>query len=411
MQKLQLFSVLIFLSFFTFSQENTFPKEQLKFFLDCHDCDFTFVRQELPFISFVRNPQLADVHILSSESRTGSGGRKYFLNFIGMNGLTGKNADYEYLSGQSETDDDVRRGLLKIIKTGILHFYSITGRLNNIEIELEKHETEEAVTPGDDPWKLWIINIDAGSDFEKEESQNEYAFNSEIEIEKVTEAWKTNFELSYETEQENYFDDGEKISNNQYQIEFSGNYIKSLNSRWSAGIFGGYYSQTYLNIKNRYQANAGIEYNIFPWDVSNRKVFAFRYQAGINKYDYNEITIYDKLNENLLYQALSLNLEMVQPWGNIETRLEGRNYFHDFSKNRITFDSFFSIRLSRMLSIYAGLEANVVHDQLYLPKGDTSIEDLLLRRRKLATTYEISGRFGFRFTFGSIYNSVVNERF
>jgi hypothetical protein len=411
MQKLQLINLLFFISFFAFSQENNSSGEQLNFFLDCHDCDFTFVRQELPFISFVRNPQLADVHILSSESRTGSGGRKYFLNFIGMNGLAGKNAEYEYLSGQSETDDDVRRGLLKVLKTGILHFYSITGQLIDIEIELEKHETGETATPADDPWKLWIINIDAGSDFEKEESQNEYAFNSEIEIEKVTGAWKTNFELSYETEQENYFDNGEKISNNQYEIEFSGNYIKSLTSRWSAGIFGGYYSQTYLNIKNRYQANAGVEYNIFPWDVSNRKVFTFRYQAGINKYDYNEITIYDKLNENLYYQALSLNLEMVQPWGNIETRLEGRNYFHDFSKNRITFDSFFSIRLTRMLSVYTGLEANVLHDQLYLPKGDTSIEDLLLRRRKLATTYEISGRFGFRFTFGSIYNSVVNERF
>jgi hypothetical protein len=246
-----MFLMFLFSNLLVNGQNYSEGKESLYFFLDCHDCDFTFVRQELPFISFVRNPQLADVHILSSESRTGSGGRKYFLNFIGMNGLTGKNADYEYLSGQSETDDDVRRGLLKIIKTGILHFYSITGRLNNIEIELEKHETEEAVASGDDPWKLWIINIDAGSDFEKEESQNEYAFNSEIEIEKVTEAWKTNFELSYETEQENYFDDGEKISNNQYQIEFSGNYIKSLNSRWSAGIFGGYYSQTYFYIKNR----------------------------------------------------------------------------------------------------------------------------------------------------------------
>jgi len=73
----------------------------------------------------------------------------------------------------------------------------------NYEIELEKHETGETATPADDPWKLWIINIDAGSDFEKEESQNEYAFNSEIEIEKVTGAWKTNFELSYETEKEN----------------------------------------------------------------------------------------------------------------------------------------------------------------------------------------------------------------
>jgi hypothetical protein len=43
--------------------------------------------------------------------------------------------------------------------------------------------------------------------------------------------------------------------------------------------------------------------------------------------------------------------------------------------------------------------------------GEASRDDLLLERRKLATTYEVGGRIGFRFTFGSMYNNVVNERF
>jgi hypothetical protein len=70
-----------------------------------------------------------------------------------------------------------------------------------------------------------------------------------------------------------------------------------------------------------------------------------------------------------------------------------------------------SVRLAKQLSVYFEIESEIIHDQLYLPKGDASLEDVLLRRRKLATTYEISGNIGIRFTFGSIYNSVVNERF
>jgi len=72
--------------------------KEIKFFLDCYRCDFDFVRQELEFVSFVRDPNLADVHILSSSSRTGSGGYKYFLNFIGMKLLENQNLEYEYIS-------------------------------------------------------------------------------------------------------------------------------------------------------------------------------------------------------------------------------------------------------------------------------------------------------------------------
>ncbi len=406
--------LLILLLLFTFNliaQENQESKKQINFFLECEACDFTFVRQELEFVSFVRDPKLADVHILSSHSHTGSGGRIFFIEFIGMGTFEGQNFDYEYLAEQSETEDQTRKGLLKLIQTGILQYYSKAGLLKQLEIDLDKNENTEIVSTIEDPWKLWVFQIEAGTFFQKEESQNEYTFNTEVRVDKVTDDWKMRIEGQYQIYRENFFDDGEKITNNQEEAEINANYVLSLSPHWSAGIFSGYSSRTYMNIKHMYEFAPGVEYNIFPWDISNRKIFTLRYQAGIRNYYYNEVTIYDKTDELLFYEELSLNLELVQPWGTIETRLEGRHYFHDFSKNRLSFDTELSVRLTKQFSVFAEIEAQVVHDQLYLPKGDASLEDILLQRRKQATTYELGGQVGLRFTFGSIYSSVVNERF
>ncbi|MFO7719629.1 MAG: hypothetical protein R6W85_04220, partial [Gillisia sp.] len=51
-----------------------------------------------------------------------------------------------------------------------------------------------------------------------------------------------------------------------------------------------------------------------------------------------------------------------------------------------------------------------VQDQLSLPKGDASLEDLLLQLRQLATTYGISLSLGLSYSFGSVFNNVVNTR-
>jgi len=121
-------SLLFILLNFIFLSPNIAQETQnaspINFFLDCWRCDFDYVRQNLEFISFVRDPNLADVHILSSSSRTGSGGDKYYLNFIGRNDFAGQNYEYTYTSDQSETDDETRNGLLQLIKTGIIQYYS-----------------------------------------------------------------------------------------------------------------------------------------------------------------------------------------------------------------------------------------------------------------------------------------------
>ncbi|HUX59519.1 MAG TPA: hypothetical protein VMV77_21275 [Bacteroidales bacterium] len=410
-----IFKIVLLLQILTlkngYSQENSKLSSPASFFLDCEDCDFTFVRQELPFVSFVRDPQLADVHILVTDSNTGSGGNKYFLNFIGLKEFKGLSYDYTMTSKQSDTDNDVRKTLLKLIKIGILPYYSKTDFLDQLNIDLEESNNKRADEMVTDAWNKWVFNIESEVELQKEKSQNQYSVNINANAGKVTEEWKTKFEVSYELNQENYFDNGEKITNKQDAKELSTDFIKNLTDKWSAGFFGHYLSSAYLNTKNYYRVSSGIEYNFFPWEECNRRAFIIRYGAGINYINYMEETIYDKLKETLFSEALLLRLKLVQPWGDISVGLEGSHYFHDFSKNRLTLESDFSIRLSKNLSVFCEIQSEVIHDQFYLPKGDASLEDILLKRRKLETTYELSSQIGFRFTFGSIFNNVVNERF
>lgn len=54
---------------------------------------------------------------------------------------------------------------------------------------------------------------------------------------------------------------------------------------------------------------------------------------------------------------------------------------------------------------------SLLRDQMYLAKGGATDGEVLLRRRQLATSYQYFAGAGLSYTFGSIYNSVVNRRF
>jgi hypothetical protein len=62
------------------------------------------------------------------------------------------------------------------------------------------------------------------------------------------------------------------------------------------------------------------------------------------------------------------------------------------------------------LSVRASGSLDIIHDQLYLPRGEGSLEDLLLQQKQLATTYQYEASIGFSYTFGSIFSNVVNTR-
>ena len=53
---------------------------------------------------------------------------------------------------------------------------------------------------------------------------------------------------------------------------------------------------------------------------------------------------------------------------------------------------------------------NLIREQYNLAAGSTSIEDLLLQQRQIATDYRTNFSVGLSYTFGSIYNSIINTR-
>jgi hypothetical protein len=51
-----------------------------------------------------------------------------------------------------------------------------------------------------------------------------------------------------------------------------------------------------------------------------------------------------------------------------------------------------------------------VRDQLYLAAGTLSRDEVLTQQRALQTSYQYNAFVGLSYTFGSIFNSVVNPR-
>ena len=103
-----------------------------------------------------------------------------------------------------------------------------------------------------------------------------------------------------------------------------------------------------------------------------------------------------------IYLAVNITIQSNRAW---------KNYFHDWSKTHLSLNGSFDLRITKGLAFNIGCGVSIVHDQLSLEKGGATFEEMLLRRKEIATQYTYYTNFGFLFTFGSIYNNVVNPRF
>ena len=62
------------------------------------------------------------------------------------------------------------------------------------------------------------------------------------------------------------------------------------------------------------------------------------------------------------------------------------------------------------LSVRFGGEVEIIRDQLSLPKGNASIEDLLLQQQEIATDFRSEFRIAIGYTFVSAFNNFLNSR-
>ena len=384
--------------------------DKLKVYAEGIRLDMDYLRRNMRFVDFVTEPAVADVHIIISSRISGSGGQVYSLMF---NNLTFENfSDFTITASTlaSDTFEESRKKIKDALSLGLMPYVNQTKASENLVWRYNGGKEGPAIVNANDPWNSWTFRGDIGGDINLEESRKTYNYSFNFRADKVTEEWRFRNNARRSVRTRKYTNDGEEYSSDNSSNSISSSVVKSLSQRWSAGAFGAYYNSNYSNTVYSISFKPAIEYNIFPWDISDRKVFTIAYYVGPEWKKYYEETIYDKLNEELWEQSLRLDLQVVQTWGEIQAGLNATNYLHDWSQNRITLDTDFSVRIIRGLSVRMGFRIENIHDQIYLAKGEVSLEDVLLNKVQLPSTFEVGADFGVRIQFGSIYNNIVNNR-
>ncbi len=392
----------------TLAQESNLRSSSVSVFIDCENCDLDHLKREISWVNYVREPKEADVHVLIAQETTGSGGSKISLFFIGQNAFSHTKDTLTHTLLPDDTEDIRRERMVKNLKIGLLQFVKSTPLADFIHIDVMISESEKPVT---DKWNSWVFELSTSGYINGDKNLNQFNIWSSVSADRVTEKFKTETTLDHSYSEANFNYDGYKYKSLNRSYSLMHQDVYSLNDHWSAGYFVGGLSSTYSNIRFKYYFNPAIEYNIFPYRESTRKQIRFNYNIGTNQHFYNDTTIYNKIDEMVFDQTLNIAAEFVQKWGRIWVNTSYTSFFHDLSLNKISFNTSLSLRIVKGLEfvVYAGY--SIIHNQITLPKGDATQEELLLQQRELKTEYSYWGNAGITYTFGDIYNNVVNPRF
>jgi hypothetical protein len=382
-------------------------------YLDCSRrvCDFDYIKTEVTFVNYVLDRQSADIHIIVTQQITGGGGREFTLSFIGLKKHSGKDATLRCFAGPTDTEDQVRRTLANIIKQGLIPYVYDTPLSEFISVTYA-NKTAPRIAQPEDKWDYWVFSVGVRGNADLESLSQKYFYQISLSANRTTENLKLRFYANSNVNRRRYeVSEEETIISRTTRKSLSTQAIKSLNGRWSLGGFLSLYSSTYDNAQLYANLSPAVEYNVFPYEQATRRELRIQYRLGLTQRDYYEVTLYDKEKELLANQMLRVILELKEPWGSAGVQLEGSTFLHDWRKNNVRAEAGVWVNLFKGLSFNVGGEFSRVRDQLSLPKGGTSKDEILLELKRLATDYSLSFEAGFNYRFGSIFSNVVNPRF
>jgi hypothetical protein len=393
----------------------------LRVFLDCRGgCDFDFLRVEIAFVNYVRDRKEAEVHVLVTQQRTGAGGTEFTFTYIGLERFAGQDDSLTYTTNPTDTDDEERRGFAQTFALGLMRYVAQTPLARDLRIVSSRPgsgpKPQAAVTPADDPWNFWIFRASTNGNLFSEEETQRGSLRGSVSANRTTEELKISLNASgnYSEGRYDLSEEGEEpdiyVSISR-DFSASGLAVKSLGAHWSAAARGSASSSTYNNVDRAFRVWAGVEYNVFPYAESTRRALVLNYTIGPNWIRYHEVTVYDKTEDTLYSHYFVTALSLRQPWGTAFIDGIFSQYLHDLSKNRLELDARVEVRLFRGFTFNVGGGVSRIRDQLSLPAGEATSEEILLLRRQLATDHQYSLNWGVSYTFGSIYNNVVNPRF
>jgi len=397
--------------------------EALRVYLDCSasGCDLDFFRTEITFVNYMRDRADAQVLVLVTGLTTGGGGTEHTLTFIGQRGFQGRADTLRYVSRPTDTSDQIRRGLAHALRLGLVRYAAATALAEHLDVRYAPPAGAGAARERRDPWHRWVFEVSLDSYFNGEKSMAYASYYGTVEASRVTEDWKLDFELSGSQYRNRYeiplydtlgaYVGDSTIHTTKESWSTSGLAVRSLGPHWSAGLQAVGSGSSSRNILRRFVVSPAVEWDLFPYAQATRRQFTLLYTAGVETARYRDTTLYGKITEVFGRHSLGAALRLHQPWGNASATLTGTQYWNDASNPNLDLYASVSAQVVRGLSLNVWGEYAFVRSQRYLPALSATTEDVLLQLRQMRTSYQYYGGIGLQYTFGSIYNNVVNPRF
>jgi hypothetical protein len=392
----------------TIQHDQTIPKV----YMICDFCDLDYYKNEIAHLVFVRDQRLADFTVLFRVIRTGSGGNEYTLEFAGRDSYQGIIVSEKFNSPPNMSQNDIREGLLGALHRGSLHYLIHSPLASNIEYEVKGLNKGQGADSIRDKWNLWIFNVNTSMFGSGQEYTSNLNLGASFSGNRTSE--KNLFETGfwYNKNRSVFKIEGEEPI--RYSILEYGFYSMdaiSLGKHWALGYNAGLYAATVSNLKSNLIVAPTLEYNIFPYSEATTRQFRFNYQLGFRQSNYVSPSYRDHLSDLFLSQFFNLRYRLVKNWGNIGM---GVGLLHLYDT-----EHFYNLNFSPSISwnIIKGLNLNlqgsysIVRDQYFLKLDDVTSTEIITGQTQLKSAYNYFVSMGISYSFGSIYNNVVNVRF
>lgn len=403
---------------------NTLQAQAIRVFLDCQGrirgCDRDFIVTDVNFVNWMRDRFDADVQILVSGLTNGGGGTENTITFIGRRKFEGMADTLVLNTLPNDPDDRIRRELARVFKLGLARYVAKSPIASRVQMAyVAPFGVQQQVSAANlkDKWNLWTYTTNFNAFVRAEDQQQSVNGSLSLSANRATEKWKLNFSLSGNVNEQRFeipattTRPGFTVTNEQRTYNANSLLVRSLSSHWSAGLKLGAGYSDFLNQDLALRAQPAVEYNVFPWTEQTRRQLTFLYNVGPNHYNYQRTTVFNRDAETRFSQQATASYVARQSWGSSNVSLDWLNYLHDFNRHALTLSGNVDLRLGRGFSLNIGGSAARINDQIYLPRAGNTEEEILLQRQALQTGFRITTNIGIRYTFGSIYNTIVNQRF
>lgn len=382
-------------------------------FLSCPlECFDSYLRQELSYFDFARDPHIADYTLVIARQIAGNGGERFTVTMSARRpGPRALPAPQSFAAPSGTSAYDVRQLLLQVLLR-MLHA-ELAGSEHERAFSLALPRRDGATLSAlRDPWNYWVISPEVEATGEAGSAYYQAEITGALTLRRITELSKIRLGATYGRKLSGYrLEDGSRVRGDVYAAEARAVYAASVGRHSALGAVVHGKSDQFENLRGHVHGGPLAEFNVFPYAENATRQLRLAYQVGPWANWYFERNVANLKHELRAYHALSLIADVNLPWGSVQWIGQVNSFVTRPKLYRLSVGAVLSVRLYEGLAFSLEGEAAYVHDLINLRKRPIEDVELLLWTAQPPTDYMAKIELALSYTFGSVHNTIVNPRF